>query len=253
MDTDGKPLLTAAQIVSGLHSLGVRPGDLLQVHSSLSAFGYVEGGAEAVVGALLEAVGPEGTVMVPTFNHGAEALFEVHTSRSTNGAITEALRQRPQAYRSLHPTHPTAAIGPLAELLTRSHLAAGTFGLSSPLGKLAAMGGSILLLGVGMNTNTMAHLGETLYGVPCFLEGWPRRLRDDQGHIIPCQGLYWRNGPCRVEWAALEEELQSRGQITTGQIGNAAVHLMLGAHVLGAAVRLCGQLCPGCPTRPQIE
>ena len=244
--------VTCEEIANGLHALGVQPGDLVQVHSSLSAFGRVENGAETVVDALLQAVGPEGTVMVPTFNHGAEELFDLHTSPSTNGAVTNALRLRPEAYRSLHPTHPTAALGPLAELLTRDHLPAGTFGLTSPLGKLAAMGGKVLLLGVGMNTNTMAHIGETVYGVPCFIEGWPRRYVDGEGHTRRSQGLYWRGGPCRVEWEALEAYLRDRGQIADGRIGEAAVHLMLGAHVLGATVRLCQQHCPTCPTRPLI-
>jgi aminoglycoside 3-N-acetyltransferase len=246
------PSVTKNDIVMGLHALGVASADLVQVHSSLSSFGHVEGGAETVVDALLETVGPEGTVMVPTFNHGSVDVFDIRTSPSTNGAITNALRLRPEAHRSLHPTHPVAAIGPLAELLTRDHLPAGTFGLGSPLGKLAAMGGKILLLGVGMNTNTMAHIGETVYGVPCFIEGWPRAIVDGLGHVTHAQGLYWRGGPCRVEWQPLETHLRERGQITDGQISNAKLQLMLGAHVLGATVRLCLKLCPDCPTRPSF-
>jgi len=115
------------------------------------------------------------------------------------------------------------------------------------------MGGKILLLGVGMNVNTMAHIGETLYGVPCFIEGWPRQMLDSQGHVIPTVGLYWRDGTCRVEWDALEEELRSLGQIRDGRIGHAEVHMMLGAHALGATVRLCHKLCPDCPVRPRIN
>jgi aminoglycoside 3-N-acetyltransferase len=244
--------VTQDDIAEALRRLGLVQGDLVQVHSSLSSFGHVEGGADAVVDAVLEAVGPEGTVMVPTFNHGSEDVFNIRTSPSTNGAITNALRLRPEAHRSLHPTHPTAAIGPLAELLTRDHLPAGTFGIASPLGKLAAMGGKVLLLGVGMNTNTMAHIGETAYSVPCFIEGWPRRIVDGLGHVTRTQGLYWREGPCRVEWDALEAYLREREQISDGQIGNANLQLMLGAHVLGATVRLCQALCPDCPTRPRI-
>ncbi|MHB8994277.1 MAG: AAC(3) family N-acetyltransferase [Armatimonadota bacterium] len=251
--TEGaKMSVTKREIIQGLHALGLTEGDLVQVHSSLSSFGHAEGGADTVVDALLESVGPDGTVMMPTFNHGSEDIFDIRTSPSTNGAITNALRLRPEARRSLHPTHPTAAIGPLAQLLTRDHLPAGTFGIASPLGKLAAMGGKVLLLGVGMNTNTMAHIGETLYGVPCFIEGWPRLIVDGLGHVARAQGLYWRNGPCRVEWEALEAHLRERGQISDGQISNALVHLMLGAHVVGATVRLCQTLCPNCPTRPRM-
>jgi aminoglycoside 3-N-acetyltransferase len=247
-----KPTITRTDLVAGLRCLGLAPGDLVQVHASLSAFGHVAGGADAVVDALLEAVGPTGTVMMPTFNHGAADLFDLRTTPSINGAVTEALRGRPLAHRSLHPTHSLAAIGPLAELLTRDHLAAGTFGLTSPLGRLAALGGKILLLGVGMNVNTMAHIGETLYGVTCFVEGWPRRIVDETGNVVPAVGLYWRDGQCRVEWEPLEGALRDHGHITDGRIGSADVHLMLGAHVVAATVRLCQQLCPTCPVRPKI-
>lgn len=247
------PIVSAADIVSGLRALGLCPGDLVQVHSSLSAFGHVEGGADAVVDALLETVGPAGTVMVPTFNHGSADIFDLRTTPSTNGAITEALRHRPEAFRSLHPTHPTAAIGPLGELLTSEHLHVGTFGLRSPLGKLAAMGGQILLLGVGMNVNTMAHVGEMLYGAPCIADGaWPRRIVDGLGHIVTVYGMYWRDGPCRVEWAPLEQALRERDLIRDGRIGGAQVHLMPAAAVVGATVRLCQQHCPDCPTRPRV-
>ena len=84
-----EPLVTGDDIVRGVRQLGVKDGDLLQVHSSLSSFGYVEGGADAVVGALLEAVGSGGTVMVPTFNHGGADIYDPATTPSHNGAITE--------------------------------------------------------------------------------------------------------------------------------------------------------------------
>ena len=101
-----KTRIDRGTIVAGLREVGVGEGDLLQVHSSLSSFGYVEGGAKCVVDALLEAVGPSGTVMVPTFNHGRADIFDVATTPSVNGAVTEALRERPEARRSVHPTQP---------------------------------------------------------------------------------------------------------------------------------------------------
>src|SRR5262249_26453978 len=159
-DPAGRLRVTRDDLVAGLRALEIGEGMVLQVHSSLSQLGFVEGGAEKVVDALLEVVGPEGTVMVPTFNHGAADVFDVRTTPSRNGAVTEALRRRPEAYRSIHPTHPYAAIGKHAAALVAGHPEAGTFGRRSPLGKLADLGGSILLLGVGMNRNTAAHIGE---------------------------------------------------------------------------------------------
>src|SRR4028119_13893 len=129
---------------------------MLQVHSPLGRLGYVEGGAETVVDALREVVGPEGTVMVPTFNHGGADIYDPRTTPSTNGGVTEALRRRPEAHRSLHPTHPYAAIAKHAEEIVAGHLEVDTFSRRSPLGKLADRGGFVLLLGVGMRANTAA-------------------------------------------------------------------------------------------------
>jgi aminoglycoside 3-N-acetyltransferase len=132
-DPAGRTRVTRTDLVAGLREIGIETGALLQVHSSLSRLGYVEGGAETVVDALLEAVGSEGTVMVPTFNHGGADIFDPRTTPSTNGAVTEALRRRPEARRSLHPTHPYAAIGKHAEELVTGHLEVDTFSRRSPL------------------------------------------------------------------------------------------------------------------------
>ena len=253
-DAAGKETVTRADIVKGLRGLGLREGDLVQVHSSLSAFGYVEGGATTVVGALLDVLGREGTLMMPTFNHGRFDLFDIRNTPSVNGAITEALRKHPLARRSMHPTHPYAAIGPLADWLVQGHLEAGTFGDRSPLGKLAILGGSVLLLGVGMNSNTAGHIGELLASCPCIgLHQARRRILDPFGNVVEVASSLWRDGPCRIEWEALESFMRGRDQIRDGAIGSAAVHLMRAADVVGAAFRLARELCPECPTGMRQE
>jgi aminoglycoside 3-N-acetyltransferase len=246
-----KTTVTRQELVAGLRALGIGAGHLLQVHSSLSALGYVEGGAEAVVDALLEAVAPGGTVMVPTFNHGTVEVFDVATTPSINGAITEALRKRPEARRSVHPTHPYAAIGPLAEGLTEGHLELLTFDRRSPLGKLADLGGDVLLLGVGMDRNTSAHIGEVMARVPCLgYREFKRKLLAPDGSIQIADSVLWRDGPCLVEWEPLERTLRERGMVRDGRIGDAAVMLMKGLDVVEVAYELTGVLCPGCETRP---
>lgn len=251
-DPEGKTHVSKADIITVLRDLGLGQGDLVQVHSSLSAFGYVEGGADTVVDALLEVVGDQGTVMMPTFNHGDVEVFDIQETPSTNGAITNALRSRPEAYRSMHPTHPYAAIGFLARELVEGHLAAGTFGSESPLGKLAMWGGKVLLLGVGMNVNTAAHIGECMGNWHCVGERMKRcKIRDRLGHIREARSAQWRDGGCLIEWDALERRMRNRELITDGQIGDAAVHLMRAADVVGTAFELTRTLCPKCTTMPK--
>ncbi len=249
---DNKPRVTREEIVAGLRTIGLRRGDLVQVHSSLSAFGYVEGGADAVVDALLETLGPDGTLMVPTFNHGSVEVFDVATSPSSNGKITEAVRTRPEAHRSVHPTHPYAAVGPLAEWLTSEHLEIGTFDWECPLGKLTQRDGLILLLGVGMNSNTIAHVAETRFGAPCLgYREYPRRVRMPDGSVIDAWGVRWRDGRCRVEWDPIEDEMRAREMIRDGRIGAAEVMLMRARDAYDVTFGLCERLCPTCDVRPQ--
>jgi aminoglycoside 3-N-acetyltransferase len=251
-DPTEKTRVTRDDLVVGLRTLGIGPGWALQVHSSLSRLGYVEGGAEAVVDALLEVVGAEGTVMVPTFNHGAAEIYDLATTPSRNGAVTEALRRRPEAQRSLHPTHPYAAIGKHAGFLVAGHLEAGTFDRNSPLGKLADLGGSVLLLGVGMNRNTAAHIGENMAGVHCLgFNQFPRRVRLADGRVVPAWSDLWRDGPCRIEWDPLEARMRARGLIHDGRIGEANAHLMKALDVIEVTYEMTAELCPDCPTMPQ--
>lgn len=244
--------VTHGDIIGGLRAMGVAPGDLIQVHSSLRSFGFVEGGAEEVVDALLELVEPGGTVMVPTFNHGAEYIFDVSASPSYNGVITETFRRRPQAVRSVHATHAYAAIGPLAEELCAGHLKAGAFGMESPLGKLARRGGWVLLLGVGMNRCTAAHLGERRAGAHCI--GWdqePRQIRDlHTGTVVPAKADVWRNGPCRIEWDPLERRMRECGLIQDGRIGECRVMRVKAMDVIEVSCQMACELCPACPTMP---
>lgn len=253
-DATGKALVNGEIIVQGLRELGVGPGALIQVHSSLSALGHVEGGAETVVDALLEAVAPGGTVMVPTFNHGQADIFDIRTTPSINGAITEALRKRPEACRSLHPTHPYAAIGPLAEWLTSEHLDLLTFDVNSPLGKLAARGGLVVLLGVGMRANTAAHIGETMANVPCIGQRQhERRILAEDGSLQTAWSVLWRDGPCLLEWEPLERSMRFQQMIRDGRIGDGEVMVMKARDVVDTAYALTRTFCPTCGTRPQPQ
>jgi aminoglycoside 3-N-acetyltransferase len=124
--------MTKSDLVSALRELGVRAGDRVLVHSSVAALGPVEGGAEAVIVALLEAVGPAGMIAVPTFDH--ESPYNRRTSATRLGVIPDLLWRRPDAVRSLHPTHSVAAIGEgAAEFIEGHEKAATAYAEGTPL------------------------------------------------------------------------------------------------------------------------
>ncbi len=100
----------------------------MMYRSRYKSLGGVLGGPRTVVDALLEVVGPQGTLVVPTFTHSGTTHFDPRSSPSLNGAITEAARAHPCAVRSWHPTHAVTVIGPSAAELVRDDLERGALG-----------------------------------------------------------------------------------------------------------------------------
>ena len=165
-------MVSLKDITASLFELGIRQGDTIIVHSSLKSFGQVDGGADTVIDALIESVGSEGTVVVPTLamKNFSEAYNTWHIDKpSDTGLITEVFRKRPNALRSDQATHSVAAIGKKAEYLTATHgqtgLRYGIYGNSpfaedSPWQKLYDMNAKIVMLGVSFESCTLRHLCE---------------------------------------------------------------------------------------------
>lgn len=150
------------QILFSLKLMEIQPGDILLVHSALSSIGLVEGGADTVIDALLDAIGPEGTLVMSTLT-GWDAPFDPANTPSAVGAISENFRKRPGVLRSLHPVHSVAALGPKAAYIVQGHELCETgCGPGTPYMKIAELSGKILLLGVDMDRNTMMHTLEEL-------------------------------------------------------------------------------------------
>lgn len=177
-------LITEECLRRDLRTIGVTPGTTLIVHSSLSAIGWVLGGAPTVVRALIDAVGEDGNLaMSAATPHCADPatwrdltapqawleemgnhlpLFDVRTTPTTMGAIPEVFRNWPGTLRSDHPLESVCVRGPHAAAVTREHPLAFSEGTGSPFAKLHDLGSFILLLGVGFNRCTALHLAESL-------------------------------------------------------------------------------------------
>ena len=112
-------------IARDLAALGLRPGGVALVHSSLSSLGQVAGGAESVVGALLQALGSDGTLLMPALSyqhvHAGQRAFDVRRTPSCIGAIAEHFRLRQGTRRSVHPTHSVCGAGAQAAALLADH------------------------------------------------------------------------------------------------------------------------------------
>jgi aminoglycoside N3'-acetyltransferase len=183
--------VTRAQLAGELAALGLRAGDTVMLHSSLSALGNVAGGADAVVDALLDAIGPAGTIVTPAFRDSVWGDLKHFTNSDCDctsadrlchsqqpgfqGAIAEAVRRRPGTLRSCHPTHSWVALGPAARRLLVGHRDALTFcGPGNPFEELVALDGCVLTLGVRVNTVTLWHYYEEVLLVPYLGNYWPK-------------------------------------------------------------------------------
>jgi aminoglycoside 3-N-acetyltransferase len=169
----------AEQLARELRRFGVREAGVLLVHSSLSSLGFVRGGASTVVDALFQALGPKGTLVMPTHSWDRAAAgdftFDVVVTPSCVGRITEVFRVMPGVTRSLHPTHSVAAAGPRAKYLTQGHEDASTpCGDGTPYAKLINERSQILFLGTTLEQNTMLHTVETFCGLPYLMRRTPQ-------------------------------------------------------------------------------
>lgn len=166
----------AARIAGDLGRLGVRRGGVLLVHSSLSALGWVEGGPETAVAGLQQALGDDGTLLLPALSYAtvtaANPRFDRERTPACVGAIAEHFRTRAGTLRSGSPTHSVCAAGPLAAPIVAGHEEDATpVGPHSPLSRLPGLGGQLLFLGCGMNPNTSMHGVEERVGAPYLFAG----------------------------------------------------------------------------------
>ena len=188
-------------MIARLSELGLKRGDNIIVHSSLSRFGYVEGGADAVIDALTELLTNSGTLVMPSFNHGEVYdngdIFDIRVTPTTNGIIADTFWRRPDVFRSMNPTHAFAAWGKNAERYTVNHHLGDAMGEGSPIGLLWKDGGSCLLLGVDYRANTFHHFVETHIGANCTSkrgEIYPVRFADGSEGTAHTWG--WREKDC---------------------------------------------------------
>lgn len=246
-NTKGLPA-TSRSIREDLVSLGVRPGSILLIHSSLSALGWVCGDAPAVICALLNALGPTGTLVMPTHSTQLtdpaswtsppvpdswwETIREASlpydpaiTPTRGMGAIAEAFRSWPRVVRSAHPLFSFSARGSRAPEIVSEH-STKSFGLGeqSPLARLYDLEASILLLGVGFDKNTSLHLSEYRSAYPgknLITEGAPVLL-DGRRVWITMQELDFDTS----DFAVLGHDFVVKGFVNSARVANADAYLM---------------------------
>ena len=258
--------ITSEEIRRGLEDLGLEQGMRIMVHSSLSSLGWVEGGAATVIRALQELLGPEGTLMMPSFNHGGPfrpggpGVYDPLTTPTSNGKIPDTFWRMPDVHRSLNPTHPCAAWGKDAERYIKNHHLTLTMGEGSPLGMLALEGGYQVNLGTAHGATTAKHLAETMRRAWCLgyrTNTYPVRLPD--GRVVAHRTWTYRGNRCPFTDSGefIEAEMERLRHQRKGYVGKSLVTVFKLADLLAA---IWGMLdngyaghppCTKCPVRPR--
>lgn len=242
------PHVTRAGLAADLARLGIAHGDTLFVHSSLKSLGYVEGGAAAVIGALQDAVGPHGTLLLPTYYLPGgtvratcdmkDYVFDPRRHGTHMGRLPEAFLASGNIHRSLHPTHSVSAWGRHAAALTEAHhRAPSIFGMDSPWQRFIGCDqAKVLGLGISMGPVTFYHALEDAMGDAFPVPVWEGNIK-----LLPCldhAGRRW-DVPVRPFAPAIAQrridqpgrgdlrdyfarEFDAAGLRVNGQVGDAA-------------------------------
>jgi len=235
------------------------------LHASVKAIGWIVGGPEVVLEALLEMLTPTGTLMMyvawesdvyemavdPWPEERRQAYLAEHpafdpaTSRALRdwSILTEYLRSRPGAYRSANPEWSMAAVGAQAEWLTADHPLQHGAGPGSPLEKLVQAQGKVLLLGSPLSDVTLIHYAEYLadlpnkrvvhYQVPLVQEGqrvWVEvEELDSSAGIVDYPGGHY--------FSPLMEACVATGRACSGLVGAAQSYLLEAADFVAFVTR----------------
>jgi aminoglycoside 3-N-acetyltransferase len=238
------PHVDAATLAADLRALGLERGDVVFMHSSLKSLGYVEGGPPTLFRALLDAIGPEGTLVVPTYYlpggtihrtcQMSDYVFDPRVHGSNLGAVPDAFLKWPGVERSLHPTHSVSAVGPRAKYVTEAHhLAPSVFGAGSPWDRVTELDGKVLGLGITMGPVNYYHLLEDRVGerfpLPVRMnETYTLPVRDFAGgeHAVPVVPLDPQYMPRRIDHPSRDDlreyfwrEFAGRGLLRQGPVG----------------------------------
>ncbi len=193
-------MVVKQDIVEALKNVGINDTDTVIFHSSLKSFGEVDGGAETVIYAIKECL-KNGTVVFPALRQknilNAYDEWDIENTPSDVGLISETFRKQKGVLRSDQATHSVCAIGRHAEFITSGHsdgqgrigiYGSTPFSHSSPWQKMLDLGGKVVLLGVGMETNTFNHFVEY-----SFIDDTLEMLNGNEKETAKNQVLTWRD------------------------------------------------------------
>lgn len=222
-----------AELVKQLSAVGAEAGDILLVHTAFRNVRPVAGGPLGLIDALREVLGPEGTLVMPSWSGNDDELFDKASSPVTSdlGVTADMFWRLPGVRRSDH-VHAFAAAGPAAQAIVADPLPLPPHIPASPVGRVFDLDGKILLLGTDHSSNTTLHLAELLADVPYRSTSTCTVLENGVLKRID----YGENNHCCIRFALADGWLRGEGLQREGRVGHAEARLMRSRDLVRLAV-----------------
>jgi aminoglycoside 3-N-acetyltransferase len=226
------PIVPIQELVDQLRTLGVNEGGVLLVHTSFRAVLPVDGGPRGLIDALRTALGPKGTLVMPSWTGDADSPFDPASTLADAhlGVVATTFWQLPGVRRSAH-CFAFAAAGPLAERITSDRLPLPPHRLESPVGRVYELDGQVLLLGVGHDADTTLHLAELMADVPYRTPKYCTVLENGRAVRVD----YAENDHCCQRFALADDWLRERGLQREGRVGHARARLIRSRDIVAVA------------------
>jgi aminoglycoside N3'-acetyltransferase len=233
-----------ADLERSLRRMSIQAGDTLLVHSAFGTMLGFQGSPSALLNVFRKVLGPTGNLMMvslPYLTSTSDYLrtgpvFDVRSTPSKMGLVSETLRRQPAVYRSLHPTHSVLASGPRAEWIVAGHeRCVHACGAGSPYERLLALDGKVLFFGVSEFHFTFHHYLEDM-----IRDELPFPLYEPEPSavdVIDASGnrstvatyAFNQEAIRRRRVQVLFDEMERRGQLKRSRIGNTSLVLLRAA------------------------
>ncbi|MEG0453578.1 MAG: AAC(3) family N-acetyltransferase [Coprobacillus sp.] len=240
-----KKAYTKEMLIDNLRDLGLKAGDNILVHSSLSKLGWIIGAERTVLSAIMETVGVNGTIVMPCFSgdnsdplnwqhppvpkEWIESIkdnmppFDITLSSTRNmGKIVDLFRHYPGVKRSYHPQVSFCAYGPMAEELIENHQLSPGFGEESPLQRMYQKRFKVLLLGVGYGNCTCMHLAEVYLNDKKLINTGSRIIKNGQSIWQP----YIEINHDDSDFDVIGKDYEKENLISKGNVGEGVARLI---------------------------
>ena len=224
------PKLTQLELEAALRRVGVQPGDGLLVHSALQFLGRPEGGVAIYLAALLNVLGPSGTIAVPTFNFAftrGEEYDPAATPSEGMGVLSELVRSHPQARRTSHPMQSLAVLGAQAEALAALDTPSA-FDDGSAFDRMLALDFKLLLFGADIQAASIVHYSEQRAAVPYrYWKQFTGRVREDGDWEQRSYRMFVRDlqADPQLDLAPVQAQLEAKGQWHSERLNYGALSL----------------------------